>query len=75
MIRTGVIACEMIKRELALLLSKFPEVTEVVWLESALHVDPPEMKKKVIGQINEMKGRVDVIFLFGNQRASPGAGS
>lgn len=63
MIRIGVIACEMIKRELALLLPKFPDVTEVVWLEGALHVDPPEIKKRVLAQINEMKERVDVIFL------------
>lgn len=63
MIRIGVIACEMIKRELELVLPKFPDVTEVVWLEGALHVDPPEIKKRVIDQINEMKGRVDVIFL------------
>ncbi len=53
----------MLKRELAMVLPKFPEVTEVVWLESALHVDPPELKKRAIDQINEMKGRVDVIFL------------
>lgn len=63
MARIGVIACEMIRRELELVLPKFPEITEVVWLQSSLHVDPRELKEKALDQINEMKDRVDVIFL------------
>jgi hypothetical protein len=63
MVRIGVIACDMIKMELEKLLPDFPEVTEIVWLESALHVYPERMKQTIIERMNEMKGAVDVIFL------------
>lgn len=61
--KIGVIACDMIKLELQKVLPTHPDVTEVVWLESALHVYPQKMKETILGQIKEMKGRVDVIFL------------
>jgi hypothetical protein len=61
--RIGVIACDMIKRELERVLPDFPEVSEVVWLESALHVYPERMKGTIVERINGMKGMVDVIFL------------
>lgn len=61
--RIGVIACDMIKLELEKVLPNRPEVTEVVWLESALHVYPERMKETIIDRINQMKERVDVIFL------------
>jgi hypothetical protein len=63
MMRIGVIACDMIKRELEKVLPNYPEVTEIVWLESALHVYPERMKATIIERINEMKERVDVVFL------------
>ena len=63
MMKIGVIACDMIKLELEKVLSDHPEVTEIVWLESALHVYPEKMKAAIIDRINEMKERVDVIFL------------
>lgn len=63
MVRIGVIACDMIKLELENVLPNRPEVTEVVWLESALHVYPERMKETIIDRINQMKERVDVIFL------------
>jgi hypothetical protein len=50
----------MIKLELQKVLSNHPGVAEVVWLESALHVYPQEMRETVLGQIKEMKDRVDV---------------
>lgn len=61
--RIGVIACDMIKRELEKILPDFPEVTHVIWLESALHVYPERMKQTIVERINEIKGEVDVIFL------------
>jgi hypothetical protein len=61
--KIGVIACDMIKLELEKLLPSYPEITEVTWLESALHVYPQKMKETIIGQINELRERVDVIFL------------
>jgi hypothetical protein len=63
MMRIGVIACDMIKRELEKVLPNYPEVTEIFWLESALHVYPERMKATIIERINEMKERVDVVFL------------
>jgi len=63
MMKIGVIACDMIKLELEKVLPDHPEVTEIVWLESALHVYPERMKETIIDRINEMKGQVDVIFL------------
>jgi hypothetical protein len=63
MLKIGVIACDMIKLELQKVLPGHPEVSEVVWLESALHVYPQRMKETILAQINDMKERVDVIFL------------
>jgi hypothetical protein len=63
MVRIGVVACDMIKLELEKALLGFPEVTEIVWLESALHIYPERMKQTIIEHINAMKGGVDVIFL------------
>jgi hypothetical protein len=61
--RIGVIACDMIKRELERVLADYPEVCEVIWLESALHVYPERMKATIIERINQVKEKVDVIFL------------
>jgi hypothetical protein len=61
--RIGVIACDMIKRELEKVMVNYPEAVEIVWLESALHVYPERMKETIVERINEMKERVDVIFL------------
>lgn len=61
--KIGVIACDMIKLELEKVLPSHPDVTEVVWLESALHVYPQKMKETILSRISEMKERVDVIFL------------
>lgn len=63
MIRIGVVACDMIRRELENILPEFPEVTEVIWLESALHVHPKRMKETIIQRINEVGERVDAVFL------------
>ena len=59
----GVIACDMMRLELEKVLPEFPEITEVLWLESALHIYPVRMKDTILDRINEMKGRVDVVFL------------
>lgn len=61
--KIGVIACDMIKRELEKVLTRHPEVVEVVWLESALHVYPERMKETIVDRIKQMQGRVDLVFL------------
>jgi hypothetical protein len=63
MMRIGVIACDMIKLELEKVLPNYPEVIDIVWLESAQHVYPKRMKETIIERINQMKDTVDVIFL------------
>jgi hypothetical protein len=63
MVRIGVVACDMIRRELEMILPEFPEVTEVIWLESALHVYPKRMKETIIQLMNELGERVDAVFI------------
>lgn len=61
--KIGVVACNMIKRELDILLANDPDITEVIYLEAALHIYPEKMKQAIIDQINAVKDQVDVIFL------------
>ena len=61
--RIGVIACDMMKLELDKLLSKIPGITEVIYLESALHCRPKKMKETILENMVSIKERVDVIFL------------
>ena len=61
--RIGVIACNIMKRELDKLLAHVPEVTHVVFLEAALHIYPKKMKETIKDQINAIKDEVDVILL------------
>jgi hypothetical protein len=61
--RIGVVACDIMKRELDREIERFPEVTRVIYLESALHVRPEAMKQAVMKQIEEIKADVDVVFL------------
>ena len=61
--RIGVIACSVMKLELNHLLQAVPEVTEVIFLEIALHCYPQRMKEIIKEQILSIKDKVDVIFL------------
>ena len=51
------------KRELDKLLLKVPEITELIYLEVALHCNPQKMKEAIKEQILSIKDKVDVIFL------------
>jgi hypothetical protein len=62
-LRIGVIACNVMKLELGKLLESMPEVTEVIFLEIALHCFPQKMKEAIKEQIISIKDKVDVIFL------------
>jgi len=62
-VRIGVVACDIMKRELDRALWGVPEVTEVVYLQAALHVNPAKMKETIKKQIESIRGGVDVIFL------------
>jgi hypothetical protein len=61
--RIGVVACDMMKLELDKLLSKIPGITEVIYLEAALHCRPKKMKETILENMVSIKERVDVIFL------------
>ena len=61
--RLGVIACDIMKRELDPILEKIPCVSRVIYLEMALHCYPEKMKNEIMEQINLIKDEVDAIFL------------
>jgi hypothetical protein len=61
--RVGIIACNILKRELDQILATRPEVEELLYLDAALHVAPAKMKERLREEILKMKERVDVIFL------------
>lgn len=61
--RIGVIACDMIKHEIARIVENDPDITEVVYLEAALHIYPEKMRDAIVEQINALEGKVDAVFL------------
>jgi hypothetical protein len=61
--RIAVIACDMIKREIDALIGSDPDITEVVYLEAALHIYPDRMREAIIEQIDALEGTVDAVFL------------
>lgn len=61
--RIAVIACEMIRHEIERLIDNDPDITEVVFLEAALHIYPEKMRDKIVEQINAVAGSVDAVFL------------
>jgi len=62
-VRIAVIACDMIRRELDELIAGDPDISEVVYLEMALHVYPEKMRAAIIEQIERVSGDVDAVFL------------
>lgn len=61
--KIGVVACNIMQRELEKLLGDMPGIEEVVWLDGALHVHPEKMKETIRDEVNKLKGRVDTVFL------------
>jgi hypothetical protein len=53
----------MIKHEIARLIENDPDITEVVYLEAALHVYPEKMRDEIVRQIEAVQGQVDAVFL------------
>ncbi|MDE2310417.1 MAG: DUF1638 domain-containing protein [Betaproteobacteria bacterium] len=51
------------KLELDKLLSKTSGITEIIYLEAALHSHPKKMKESVLEKVKAIKDKVDVIFL------------
>lgn len=61
--RIAVIACEMIRHEIARLVENDPDITEVIYLEAALHIYPEKMRDTIVEKVNALKGQVDAVFL------------
>ncbi len=61
--RLGVVACDMIRNEVARMIEGDPDITEVVYLEAALHIYPERMRDTIIEQVNSLAGKVDAVFL------------
>lgn len=61
--RIAVIACDMIKNEIAALVHGDPDITEVVYLEAALHIHPERMRDAIVEQIDALENQVDAVFL------------
>jgi hypothetical protein len=49
--------------ELDRLLQNMPEVTEVIYLEVALHCYPQKMKEAIKEQVASIKDKIDILFL------------
>lgn len=61
--KIGVVACNILRRELDKLLGGMPEIEEVVYLDGALHISPLKMKETIRAEVDKLRGRVDVVFL------------
>lgn len=62
-VKIGVVACNVLRRELERVLAGVPEVVEVIYLDGAIHVYPRKLKETIKERIDSLKGKVDVIFL------------
>jgi hypothetical protein len=61
--RLGVIACSILKPELDIVLKSVPEVSEVIYLDAALHVTPQKMLDRLVEEITAMAPKIDAVFL------------
>lgn len=62
-IRIGIVACEILKREIEQLTKDDPDIVHREYLEFALHVDSDILRAKVQEKVNGLKGKVDAVFL------------
>jgi hypothetical protein len=61
--KIGIIACDILKKEIEKVTGDDPEVVYREYIEYAKHVRPEEMKQFVIEKVNSLKGKVDVVFI------------
>lgn len=62
-IRIGIVACEILKKEIEQLTKDDPDIVHREYLEFALHVDSAILRAKVQEKVNALKGKVDSVFL------------
>ncbi|WP_400260360.1 DUF1638 domain-containing protein [Candidatus Methanomassiliicoccus intestinalis] len=61
--RLGVVACDILKKEIEHLLGDDPDFVRKEYLEFSLHVYPEEMKAKILEVIDDVKKEVDGILI------------
>jgi hypothetical protein len=61
--KIGIVACSILQREIEKIIDGMPEVTEIIYLDGAIHVNPQKMKEAIKEQIDSLKDKVDIVFL------------
>lgn len=61
--RIAIIACSILKLELDKILEEIQFKPEVLYLDAALHIQPANMRAKIVEQVNALAHRVDAVFL------------
>ena len=62
-LRLGIVACDILEKEIEFLTKDDPDFTYREYIEFALHENPPELKRVVVEKVNALKGQVDAVFL------------
>jgi len=61
--RIGIVACEVLKREIELVTSDDGEVVHREYVRWGLHDRPDDLRAAVVEKVNALEGRVDVVLL------------
>lgn len=61
--RLGIVACDILKKEIEHLTRDDPDFVVREYLEFALHVYPEDMRVKIEDTVNALKGQVDAVLL------------
>lgn len=61
--RIGILACEILKKEIEQLTAGDPEVVHREYMEFFLHDEPEKLRHVVLERINGLVGKIDVLFL------------
>lgn len=61
--RIGIIACEILKNEIEQLIEGDPEVIHREYLEFGLHDQPEVLLDTLTRKVNDLEGKVDIVFL------------
>lgn len=62
-VRIGIVACEILKKEIEQLTKDDPDIVHREYLEFALHTDSAVLRAKVQEKVSALKGKVDSVLL------------
>lgn len=62
-IRIGIVACDILKREIDKITLNDPDIVHKEYLEFGLHTYPEKLKFTVMDKVNALEGKVDAVFL------------